>query len=189
MKWDDKSHGKPLEVGLYEGQAIKSEFFLQPIAEGSKTRCVFFSLLLVRLEFSARCSHLMTTKVATCFWLNAHLACALYGFSVYAHMSVCCSQITFCVLSVYVCVSQTWLELREPPAHLLPSVLLIVLAGCPEGISTFSVHSRLNLSIYSLHFTASQVHHQSKYAVWKASPWAVTATGTQCYTFSNVISA
>jgi len=42
MKLDDKSHGKPLEVGLYEGQAIKSDiFFLLPIAEGSKTRCVF----------------------------------------------------------------------------------------------------------------------------------------------------
>ncbi len=35
MIWEDKSHGQPLEDGLYEGHAIKRECFLQPIAEGS----------------------------------------------------------------------------------------------------------------------------------------------------------
>jgi len=118
----------------------------------------------------------MTTKVATCFWLNAHLACVhFYGFSVYAQMSVLVHRWHF-VSSLYVCVflKLDWSCFVCCVSHLLiyfpPSVLLIVLAGCPEGISTFPVHSRLNPSIYSLHFTPSQVHHQSKYAVWKASP-------------------
>lgn len=81
----------------------------------------FFSFPLVRLELSARCSHLMTTKVATCFWLNAHLACALYGFSVYAHTELFTDDI-LCPLCMCVCVPQTWKllsVLREPPAHLL----------------------------------------------------------------------
>ncbi len=146
--------------------------------------------LLVRLEFSARCSHLMTTKVATCFWLNVHLVCALYGLSVC--VNVCVRRWHF-VSSLCVCVSQTWLELLsvlpEPPAPLLsPSVLLIVLAGCPEGISTFPVRSRLNLSIYSLHFSPSQVQRQYKCAVWKASEGQSELQGCSIM-FGNVITA
>lgn len=97
MKWEDKSHGKLLEDGLYEGYAIKREHFNSLLLRAVKP-CV---CVCVRLEFSARCSHLMTTKVATCFWLNAHLACALYGFSVYGCVF---TDYIWCPFCMCVCV-------------------------------------------------------------------------------------
>ncbi len=45
MIWEDKSHGQPLEDGLYEGHAIKRECFFSLLLRAVKPAvcgCVFF---------------------------------------------------------------------------------------------------------------------------------------------------
>lgn len=182
MKWEDKSHGKPLEDGLYEGHAIKREHFLQPIAEGSKTRCVFFSFFFVRLEFSARCSHLMTTKVATCFWLNAHLACALYGFSVCIYECVFTDD-TLCPFCMCECFSNltAFCVARATCSFTFPLSAADSLGwvswrdkyiSSPQSSKSFHL-----LSPFHTITGAPSV----QICCWKSKSWAVTATGMQYY--------
>lgn len=145
---------------------------------------VFFFFLsfffFVRLEFSARCSHLMTTKVATCFWLNAHLACALYGFSVFVYTSVC-SQ-TFCMCECFsnltgaaFCVARATCSFTFP---LSAADSLGWVSWRDKYIS--SPQSSKSFHLLSPFHTITGAPSVQIYCL-ESKSWAVTATGMQYY--------